>query len=525
MRKVSISLISLLTVAFLLIGCSTTTSSPATSNNETIVQTADGNVQGKLEDGVLKYLGVPFAQPPTGNLRFAPPQPVAAWEGELDCTAYRDSAVQAVQDESLTYSEDCLYLNIWAPEKVEKAEKLPVYVFIHGGAFVVGSPSDPHYDGTAFAKDGIIQVNVTYRMSALGFFSGAETEEAYGYTGNIGLLDQVAALQWVQDNIAAFGGDPNNVTIGGESAGAFSVSNLIESPLAKGLFQRGILESGNLLGQQIIMPLTSGDKQQAYDLGEQFLAKMNAKSLNDLRGKDAQELVNASVFSKNVIEPYPYCFWPVFDGKALPEDPYKALTSGQVNDVDILAGFNTDEGEGFVPEGISEQQYAEFVTRIFGTDAEKVLARFPVDEQHSATDRARDIVKIGLRIGSEAFGDELSARGKNVYYYNYDYVPATVAAQGSGAIHAMELYFVFGNARELDNSSETAAVMDDIRARWANFIKTGDPNQGAAVSTTWETYDSKDKQTLVIGEKSEMERVPDEADAAFYRELLFGEAN
>ncbi len=485
---------------------------------ETVIKTVNGEIEGKSEDGVKKYLGVPFAKPPVGDLRFAPPQPMAEWDGVLNCTEYKNSAVQTeeAQKEGLVYGEDCLYLNIWTPEK---GDNLPVYIFIHGGAYVSGSPSDQRYDGTVFARDGIIQVNVTYRMNALGFLSSKEGEEAYGSLGNTGTLDQIAALQWVQDNIAAFGGDPQNVTIGGESAGAFSVSNLMESPLAKGLFTRAIMESGNLLGQPITMPLATGNKAQAYDMGERFMEELGVKTLAELRKMPAQEIAEASQFSMNVLEPYPYCFWPVFDGTVIPEDPYKAVMEGSINDVDILAGFNTDEGDTFVPEGITEQQYTEFVYSVFGVRAKEVLARFPVDENNTPTDRARNIFKTGLRVGMEVFADALSSRGKNVYYYNYNYIPKAMAENGQGAIHALELLFVF--KQPPDDSQESEKMANDIHARWANFIKTGDPNEGEAVGVEWGKYTAKGKETLVLDEDTRMAELPNLEDEAFFRELLF----
>lgn len=515
MKKfLSVALVAIILCSFVAMG------SAIPDKNGPVVKTAYGEVEGKTEDGIQKYFGVPFAKPPVGELRFAPPQPTEPWEDVLTCTEYKNSAVQTeqAQKEGLTYGEDCLYLNIWAPEK---GEKLPVYVFIHGGAYVSGSPSDPLYDGTAFAKDGIIQVNVTYRMNALGFMASEELEEEYGSSGNMGTLDQIAALEWVQENIAAFGGDPQNVTIGGESAGAFSVSNLIESPLAEGLFKRAIMESGNLLGQSIIMPLATGEKEQAYDLGERFMEEVGASTLKDLRSMDAQEIAEASLFSMNVIEPYPYCFWPIFDGKVIPKDPYTAAIKGNINDVDILAGFNTDEGEGFVPEGVTEQQYIDYVRSIFGEKADAVLERFPVDAEHTPTDRARNIFKTGLRVGMEIFADALSSRGKNVYYYNYDYIPQSMAEKGQGAIHALELRFVF--QQPPDDSQESKKMADSIHTRWANFIKTGNPNKGEDVDVEWLKYTPEEKETLILDKDTRMAELPEREDEAFFRELLFGE--
>ena len=464
-----------------------------------MIETKFGPIQGTVQDGVTCYKGIPFAVPPVGELRFMPPRDPAAWQEVLDCSAFRPSAIQvAKKDEGIAFDEDCLYLNIWAPEDAV-GKSLPVLVFIHGGAYTQGSPAKSLYDGTRFAKDGIIQVNISYRLNALGFLGFPEVAEKYGNVGNCGTLDQIKALQWVQDNIAAFGGDAGNVTISGESAGSFSVSNLLMSPLAKGLFQRAIMESGNLLGQPVIVPLASGDVGQALECAASFTQSLGGQTLADMQQMDAMALAEASLFSVDITNPAPYSFWPAFDGHVLPKEPYKALVAGENNGVDIMAGYNTDEGSMFVPEGITEEAYINMVANIFGEGYEEVLQRYPVDAEHTATDRARDIFLYGIRLGSEAFADEFSRQGNNVYYYNFDLEMPLLDEMGMGTAHAMELFFVFDNIPPTIQLDEAKlAFKEDLHNRWLNFIVSGNPNTGVPVGPQWPLYTPEGREILVL---------------------------
>ncbi len=483
------------------------------------VDTAYGPVSGKQEDGIKKYLGVPFAKPPVGDLRFAPPQPLEPWDEVLECTEFGDSALQpSNKDDGLQHDEDCLYLNIWTPEQ---GENLPVYVFIHGGAFVQGSPSQSLYDGTVFAKEGIVQVNLSYRLNALGFWPSKEIEEQYGSFGTVGVLDQIAGLQWVKENIAAFGGDPNNVTIGGESAGSFSVAHLIVSPLAEGLFNRGIMESGTLLGTTYLAPYCNGYKEQAYENTDNFMQSMGASNLAEMREISGQELADASGYNFDMTKQTPYYFFPIFDGYALPEDPYKAIIDGQSNDVPILVGFNKNEGSIFIPDGVTEQGYKEYVEMIFGDKAEVIMERFPVDEENTATERTRYMVKMpGFSLGSKIYADALSDRGQDVYFYNFNYSGPKLDEAGLGSPHALELYFVFDQIPE--PTPEQQALTNEIRAYWINFIKTGNPNEGVPVSNTWPKYTTENKQVIILDKDIEALSIPDIENMIFFEELLYG---
>ncbi|KAI4454008.1 carboxylic ester hydrolase [Holotrichia oblita] len=210
--------------------------------------TLSGKIMGVKENGISIFKGIPYAKAPVGELRFAPPVGIEPWTGVLDCVNFGPQCPQNMPKENQAISEDCLNLNVWTPANRKKDEKLPIYVYIHGGAGAVGSSADPLYSGEGFAQKGIVYFSIQYRVNALGWFASNETLKQYGTTGNWGLLDQIEALKWIKKNASLFGGDPNNITVGGESFGAFSNSALILSPLAEGLFQRVIMESGTILG-------------------------------------------------------------------------------------------------------------------------------------------------------------------------------------------------------------------------------------------------------------------------------------
>lgn len=510
----------------------TLTSGPAT----VVAQTQYGKIRGihNEKEGIFVFKGVPFAASPTGNLRFEPPQKPKPWKTELDCTEFAPTALQVPSRKTLTYGEDCLSLNLWAPEDcLNKGNNYPVLIFIHGGAYAQGSPCYPKYDGTAFAQDGVIQVNIAYRLNALGFLNDASMGES---GGNLGTLDQIAALQWVHDNIASFGGDPEKVTICGESAGAFSVSAMMFSPKARGLFQRAILQSGNVLSQPVIVPGSSGSDIQSRETTKAFLQSLGCDSLQALKSADGQSIADASGFSMDLTSPLPYSFFPAFNGSVLPENPYHALCSANLNSVDIITGCNTDEGSIFIPQGQSEKDYRAFTSMIFGSSAPEVLSRFPVDARHTATQRMRQIVQYGYVMGSSTFADELSKQGNTVYQYNFDYHLPETDARGLGVTHASELGFIFKtNAPDTKLYDDAGRVESEIHARWLGFIKTGDPNseltaagdaqssENAVTGVKWPEYNIRTKKILRINHDSQAIDAPEQEEIAFFRELVWGD--
>ncbi len=391
--------------------------SSAPPKEEISLQTSGGPIKGLTEDGISVYKGIPYAKPPVGDLRFAPPQDVTPWTEVLDCTELGSIAVQDTASEGVTMSEDCLTLNIWTPD-ADKEEKLPVYVWIHGGGFAQGYGGEADYEGTNFAKEGIVTVSINYRLNALGFFASQETYDKYGTTGNWGILDQIKALEWIQENIGAFGGDNQNITIGGESAGSYSVSALITSPLAKGLFRRAIMESGSILGIPGNNYYSRGNLMRSVELcrmmAHTFDASDNAKGLAVLREADANVFSQLSPLLSDFTITPAFMMTPVYDGYVNPTDVYETLQKGSFNKVDLLWGYNEDEGSVFVPEDTDQLTYEMMAARMYGyKNRQAVLERFPVNEEYSSGQRTREILAFGMFSAvMKPYGDALAKSGK-----------------------------------------------------------------------------------------------------------------
>jgi para-nitrobenzyl esterase len=479
----------------------------------------NGDISGFVTKGVAVFKGIPFAKPPLGDLRFAPPEDAEPWEGVLDCTEFRSSPLQypsPVGGISDTGNEDCLYLNVWAPadalprpDRDAPEKHLPVYVWIYGGAFAVGSGSISKYDGEQFARDGIVTVTFNYRVNALGFFASQETLNRYGTTGNWGLLDQIKALQWVHDNIAAFGGDPGQVTIGGESAGSMSVSGLILSPLAKGLFQSAIMESGSLFGVEKMNSYCGGDLERRIALSGVFASLFHAADdaggLEKLRSVDADTLIGFTKLENIIQLPLFFSTYPVFDGYVLPRNPWAALDNGNYNHVKLLFGYNTDEGSLFVPKA-DEYIVKMLVTRLFGYEnQQKVLEEFPMEGKgNSPTQAGRDLFKYTiLTSGMKQFADVLSMDGLPVFGYHFAFVNLMSRITKLGAHHGAEIEFAFGQP-----GAGNKALTAGMHSRFAAFIKTGDPNAPGA-SPRWERYDSQGKNMMRFDRKITAELMPD----------------
>ncbi len=488
-----------------------------------ILKTPSGPIKGVVEDGIGIYRGIPYAEPPLGELRFAPPQDIKPWTDELDCTAFGDIALQDAAGPGLTMSEDCLTLNVWTPTN-SADEKLPVYVWIHGGGFAIGSGAEPDYDGANFAKEGIVTVTINYRLNALGFFASRHTYNKYGTTGNWGLLDQIKALEWINANIGAFGGDKNNITIGGESAGSYSVSALITSPLAEGLFQRAIMESGSILGIPGNNFYSKGNLERSIELcrmmGYTFGAKDNAQGLRALRSADANVLTQMSPLLQDFTITPAFMFTPVFDGRVLPKDVYAALKNGRFNKVDLLWGYNGDEGSFFIPGNTDQLTYEMMAARMFGAEkGQAVLERYPVDAEHSSGERTRRILGYGmLDAVMKPYADALANAGKNVYGYKFNYATKENISNGLGAHHGSEIAYAFGNLPDTA-SGEAKKLSQEMFTRWANFIKTGNPSvRGGAA---WPKYNADDAQMLLFDKEVKPAKLPDKEDFEFMEQIMF----
>ncbi len=373
-------------------------------------------------DGVRVYKGIPFAAPPVGDLRWRAPIPAAPWSGVRDTNQFGSNAMQGVVFDDIDplapgVSEDCLYLNVWTPTR-DAADRLPVLFWIHGGGFVVGHGAEPRYDGGNLAARGMVVVTANHRLGALGFLAHPDLTTEAGASGNYGLLDQLAALAWVKRNIAAFGGDPDCVTIAGESAGSISVSALMASPLAAGLFQRAIGQSGAMFPP----PATARDLTlaTAERMGIAFAEKLGVASLAELRSVPAERIVEAQTGER---------FWPIVDGHFLPDSPATIFAAGRQNDVALLAGWNRDEGFNFDISRDATAPFAEIVKQRVGDRAADVLALYPADSAEAAARSARELGgDLVIIQPTWAWLEAQKKTGKaEVYRYRFDWEPQVPA--------------------------------------------------------------------------------------------------
>jgi para-nitrobenzyl esterase len=470
----------------------------------TQVKTAGGMVQGStVADGQIRvFKGIPFAAPPVGELRWQAPRPVVPWQGVKDATAFGPRCLQGQIFSDIVFkdlSEDCLTLNIWTPAK-GTTDRLPVMVWIHGGGFQAGSGAEPRHDGEAFAKKGIVLVTINYRLGVFGFFSHPELtkESAHNASGNYGMLDQVAALTWVQDNIAGFGGDPKNVTIFGESAGSFAVSALMASPLSQGLFQKAIGESGAFFttgpGTLALQPLKVTEQQ-----GVKFGSGLGADSLAALRSKSGDEILQAALKT----QPW---FAPNLDGYFLADEVSATFTAGKQAHVPLLAGWNADEvraGVVLAKQKPTAVSFTAETTKSFGDRAYAVLKEYPASNDAEALESAASLAS-DMFIGQATWKwiEVHQKTGQSpVYRYSFDRkipVPpdnivngVAATSRDIGARHAGEIEYVFGaldlSLPKVPWEASDRKLSDAMTTYWSNFARTGDPN-GAGLHA-WPRYD------------------------------------
>jgi para-nitrobenzyl esterase len=505
----------LLTLALLLLPGLVLATPPRTSADP--VQTAAGRVAGTINaDGDVRvFKGIPFAAPPVGALRWKAPQPVKPWTGVRNCTEFGPSPMQndpapfsMWTEEYLIpkapIGEDCLYLNVWTGAR-SAAEKRPVLVWIYGGGFVSGGSAVPIYDGEAMAKKGIVFVSINYRVGVFGFFAHPELsrESGHGASGNYGLMDQVAALQWVRQNIAAFGGDPRNVTIAGQSAGAMSVNCLVASPLAKGLFTKAIAHSGASFGRNSLT------LQEAEAEGERVAQSIGAASLADLRKIPAKELLEKAKHTRR----------PIVDGYVLPESVPAIFAARRQNHVALLTGWNEDEGLSNDPVK-SADAFRQWAAEQYGAKAQTFLQLYPAatdaEAAVSQNKLSRDVV-FGAQ--NYAWANAQSEAGRaNVYVYRFTRkVPATGEYVKYGAFHTGEVPYAYDNLKFVNRPWEAVdyALAETMSAYWANFAKSGTPD-GSGLPQ-WPAYTVRDKQIMVLGEKPAAMPLPDAPALEFLR--------
>lgn len=475
---------------------------PAHASNALRVKTDHGKVEGKMSaDGQVRaFLGVPFAAPPVGPLRWQPPQPAAKWHGVRQATTFGARCMQPALFADMVFrdagpSEDCLTLNVWTPAK-NKSAKLPVMVWIFGGGFITGGTSEGRQDGEHLAHKGVLIVSMNYRLGIFGFFAHHElsAESAQHAAGNYGLMDQTAALQWVRHNIAAFGGDPDNVTIFGESAGSFSVSAQMASPLARGLFAHAIGESGGAFGSAgLSFPPMEASEKQDEDFAQSAFGNSSLASLRALTPDALMKAANAKT-----TPPAPR-FGPDVDGYFLPESVPSIYAEGKQAHVPLLAGWNRDEGTSQVvnaPEKPTVESLRATAQKEFGPRADDFLKAYAASSDEEALRVAEDF--SGDRFIAYSTWSWLEAQVKTgsapVYRYRFDLgSPGDPNHPASaGAFHSDDIEYVFGN---LDFRKGTAWRPEDyklselMQTYWTNFAKTGDPNS-ASTQPNWPAYNA-----------------------------------
>lgn len=469
------------------------------------VKTDAGEVEGRsTADGkVQEFLGIPFAAPPVGDLRWKEPQPVKPWKGVREATEFGARCMQTNIFPDMVFrdsgpSEDCLYLNVWTPDASTKS-KLPVMVWIYGGGFVAGATSEPRQDGQFLAHKGVVVVSMNYRLGVFGFFAHPElTKESPHYaSGNYGLMDQTAALQWVKQNIANFGGDPKNITIFGESAGSFSVSAQMASPLSKHLIAQAIGESGAFFGRT----LRAKSLSQSEESGTAFGKEVGADSLAKLRAIPAEQLLQDASKQQGGFR-----FGPNIDGYFFPATPLEIYSKGEQAHVPLLAGWNHDEGNAyqfFAKDAPTKENFIAKVKQEFGAQADDILKAFPHDTDEQAIQSAGVLATANFIAYGTWKWIELQSQTDDLPVYRYEFDRALPlgpdAPKGATpqAYHSSEIEYVFGTlaSKKLPFTPDDYKLSERMQTYWTNFAKTGNPN--GKDLPQWPQYTKSDDFTVM----------------------------
>ncbi|MFL6415812.1 MAG: carboxylesterase/lipase family protein [Bryobacteraceae bacterium] len=449
----------------------------------TQIQTQSGLVEGmsSADNKVQVFEGIPFAAPPVGNLRWQSPQPVSGWEGVRKATAFGPRCMQAPIYADMVFrdsgaSEDCLYLNVWTPATSASAN-LPVMIWIYGGGFAAGASSEPRQDGSKLAEKGVVVVSMNYRLGVFGFFAHPDLrkESSQHSSGNYGLMDQASAIDWVHKNVAAFGGDPNNVTIFGESAGSISVSAQMASPLSKNLIKRAIGESGSVFMLNApAMSLGEAERQ-----GSNFARALGVNNLTALRAMKSKDLLDAAQGHTSQFR-----FWPIIDGYVLPGLPRDIYGGGKQAHIPLLAGWNTDEQPAaafFGKDPHTTDSYADKLKTLYGENAQKLLELYPAANEAQMNDSATALA--GDRFISYStwkwIDEQSQTGGSPVYRYHFEQAPPQPAGKPTrGAYHSADIEYVFQtlDSKDLPWTDADRKLSDIMSSYWTNFAKTGDPN-------------------------------------------------
>ena len=496
-----ILVICLVLIGFsLLAGCTQKAPEPDGVNESAVVKTDAGYVSGLNESGLHVYLGIPFAAPPTGDLRWRPPAPVRPWDGVKETTVFSPSCPEPLSPGStVNTSEDCLYLNVWTPAK-SSDEKLPVMVFFYGGAFGQVAPFGTMavYNGTTLAGKGVVVVTTNYRLGVLGFLAHPQLDNESGHnsSGNYGILDQVAALQWVQRNIGAFGGDPSRVTIFGQSAGGESVLIHLVSPQDRGLYQQAIVESGPFWANGPTIRNVH-PKTEAEQIGEAYAASLGYSgpdAIAQMRKRSAADLINAM--------PWPSASWnlthnlqfePTIDGWILPDSVNALFALHRENPVPLIIGTNANDGTTLSADAnMTVPEYVAFINARFGPDAPSVLTHYPANSTADVQLRLAQIMtRYDFADAAKFAAGSMADLNQSTYLYRYSYI---LPGQPNGAFHGSETLLLFN----LPGITSDPLVGENLVDLWTRYAKTGDPNGGMAV--TWPQYTLAGDRYLDINE-------------------------
>jgi para-nitrobenzyl esterase len=471
---------------------------PALAVGGPTVHVAQGDLAGVTSGGADSFKGVPFAAPPVGELRWRPPAPAPRWTAVRDATAFGPACLQPPKS-GVAMSEDCLTLNVWTPTNRPTGDRLPVMVWIYGGAFVEGASAFPIYDGTHFAQRGVVLVSFNYRLGRAGFFAHPALDQGSGPVGDYGLMDQIAALKWVQANIAAFGGDPGNVTIFGESAGGISVNYLVASPVARGLFARAISESGFGRSKGVAL---RGDAQghDAESAGVRFA------EAHGIHGSDAAAALRA-LPADALNAPYgaigdPDAPGVIIDGQIVAQSPAQAFAQGAQAHVPYLTGSNSYEASLFP----LVTRFPNAVLAKFGGARGKIEALYAGE---APPQMAADVTgDVQITEPARFLAEAMAKTGEPVFVYHFSYVPAADRGAALGAPHGGELAYVFGTLPDHvvtysgrvypAATPEDRVISEAMESYWVAFAKTGDP--AAAGGLAWPRYSAASGQVMEFGQ-------------------------
>lgn len=492
--------------------------------SETVdVVTARGDVRGRLHDGIARFEGIPFAKAPTGELRFRPPVATDAHEGILDATEFRAISPQnpSMMDalfggESEHWDEDCLHLNVWTPT-VTPPEPLPVMVWIHGGGFEMGSGSSPLYHGESFAHSGVVYVSINYRLGSLGFLELGGIDSRYAGSGNVGLLDQVEALRWVAENIAAFGGDPANVTIFGESAGAMSVSALLTMPSARGLFHKAITQSGALSAttDPDHAALTAVDFMDAAGLGSvDALAALPVEGLLAAHAKmSTARLADPQSVIRRFGSPLAFLpFRPVADGAEVPADPLQEVKAGRAATVPLLVGTNLEEWKLFalMTPASGDRAALEERVRMLGAEPERILPAYESDHPGASIAELETAVftDVVFRVPASRLADAQASHAP-VWQYRFDWRSPAMGGM-LGAAHALEIPFVFDMVTDhrlhvMVGPEAPETLAHSMHEAWVSFARDSSPRFR---SVDWPAISTSQRPVLCMGDNSSVQVDP-----------------